>query len=561
MALSWYYNGFLMVRQLLKNGSVVFWKKQTSVMAAAALIMASYGVSMLLGVVRNRLLVTYFYECCSGKLDVYYAAFRWPDMVFQLVVIGALSAAFIPVISGLLDKEPKEAMETASTIGNLMTVVFLVLGGLVFVLARPLSVLITGSFSPAQISLMVQLTRLMLVAQFFFLLSNLATGLIQSYERFLVPALAPLVYNLGIITGILLLSSRLGIYAPAIGVVIGALGHFVIQVPLLWRLGFRYLPVVKLGSRRVREIIRLMIPRTVSLGVSQIEVTAAVWFATSLSAGSLTIFTLASQIMQLPVRLVGTPVGQASLPSLSKQEGKERQEFRKGISRSVRQILYLVLPATAVILVLRVPIVRIAYGARSFPWQATLLTSRTLAIFCLAVPAQAVVQMLVRGFWARKDTRTPLWVGLVSVVIYLLVNWWVTLRMGWGVLGLATATVVSSSFQALALGWGLYREWPREELESLAGAFLRMLLATGVMGVCLWGPMRFLDQWVFDTTRVVPLVALTVTAGLAGLAVYVLLGWWLKLPEQRVVYKLVGKISQARKLLGEAEEVLEAPVE
>jgi putative peptidoglycan lipid II flippase len=549
------------VRQLLKNGSGVFSQKQTSVMAAAALIMTSYAMSMLLGVVRNRLLVTYFFDCCNWKLDAYYAAFRWPDLVFQLVVIGALSAAFIPVFSGLLDTKPKRALELASTVGNLMTVVFLVLGGGVFIFARPLSVLITGSFTAAQVDLMVSLTRLMLVAQFFFLLSSLATGVIQSHERFLVPALAPVVYNLGIILGIILLSGRWGIFAPAIGVVLGALGHFVIQVPLMVKLGFRYLPVIRWKSRQVKEVVRLMIPRTLSLAVSQVEVTAAVWFATSLSAGSLTIFTLASQIMQLPVRLVGTPVGQASLPSLSKRGEEVGGEFQRGVSRSVRQILYLVLPATAVILVLRVPVVRIAYGARSFPWQATLLTSRVLAVFCLAVPAQAVVQMLVRGFWARKDTKTPLWVGAVSVIIYLLVNWWLILGRGWGVLGLAMATVVSSSFQAGALGWWLYRGWPREEWGNLARAFFRIGLATGVMGVCLWVPMRLLDQWVFDTTRVVPLVALTVTAGVAGLGVYVLLGWWLKLPEQWVVYRLVGKISQARKLLGESEEILEAPVE
>lgn len=523
-----------------------FQKEQRTILSAAILIMVSYGLSMLLGVVRERLLVTYYFECCREELDVYYAAFRLPDTLFQLLVTGSLTAAFIPVFSRLLEKSKKDAFEASSVVLNGLIAGFLFLGIPIFIFAPQLSELITGSFSAEQVALMTQLTRWMLGAQFFFLFSSFMTGMIQSHHRFLLPALSPILYNLAIIGGIAWLWDDLGIYAPVVGVVIGSFLHAILQVPLVWKLGFRYRWSWNFRIGAVREIGKLIVPRTLSSGINQLEATAAVYLATSLTSGSLVIFSLAQMLMLLPIRLVGVPISQAAFPQLSKSAEKDEQGFVNLIADSFLQVLYFVFPITAILLILRIPIVRLAYGAAGFPWQATLLTGRTLALFVLAIPAQAVIQLLVRSFYARKDTRTPLFAGLIGLLLFLLLSVWFTFGLEWGVLGLAGATSLSSFLQLLLLLGMLNRE-VRVVTQSLVIPTIKLLFVTLLTATFLWVPMRLLDQLVFDTTRVLPLIGLTVTATAIGLVMYFLLCEWIGVREQRYVLELLQKLPAMRK--------------
>lgn len=545
-----------MIKNFLENGKVILFKRQTNILSAAFVIAVFYGASMLLGILRDRLLVSHFYSCCRSDLDVYWAAFRMPDALFQLLVIGALSAAFIPVFSEYLMRSKKEAFEIASSLINLLTLIFVVLASLVFIFARPLSEMITGNFSPSQIDTMTNLTRIMLLAQLFFLLSNFLTGIIQSHQRFLVPALSPLVYNLGIIAGIILLSPFLGIYGPTVGVVLGALFHLLIQLPLVLKLGGSYRFSLNFRHPGVREVGRLMLPRTLALAVSQIEATVALFLATSLTAGSLTIFYLATHLMQLPVRLVGIPVGQATLPVLSQKRSEDLEEFRKIVLSSFYQILYLVLPATAILLVLRVPVVRIAFGARGFPWSATLLTAQALAVFSLAIIAQALVQLLIRGFYALHDTKTPLFIGISSVLVNVFLSIWLTFNLGWGILGLATASSIAGFLQVVLLFLWLDKQVGFRK-KDLVLPFLKIGIATLMTAFFLWIPMRVLDQYILDTTKTVNLVILTFLATLVGLLVYVVFSWLLKIEELSIFLSLIKRVGQWRTVLQGTEEILE----
>src|SRR3989339_209809 len=266
-------------------------RKQNSVLSAAAILMTAVLVSRLLGLLRDRFLAAYFFDPASaGQLDVYFAAFRLPDMIFQLLVVGALSAAFIPVFSRYLVKDKKEAWHVASTVISFGLVGFMVLAGLLIIFAADLSRLIAPSFSAVELGLMVSLTRLLVLAQFSFLVSSFLTGMLQSHHHFIVPALSPIAYNLGIIFGILVLSPIFGIYGPAIGVVIGALLHLLVQLPLIKQIGFYYRPNFDYRHPAVKRIGRLMLPRTLALAITQIELTVAVFIATSLASGSLAIF-------------------------------------------------------------------------------------------------------------------------------------------------------------------------------------------------------------------------------------------------------------------------------
>ena len=548
-----------MVTNFLKNGRSIFLRKQTNILSAAAAITIFYGTSMVLGIVRDRLLISRFYACCREQLDVYWAAFRLPDTIFQLLVIGAFSAAFIPVFSEYLLKDKKTAYNIASSLINILVLIFLALSVFIFVFARPLSELITGAFSPQQINLMVTMTRIMIFAQIFFLLSNFLTGIIQSHQRFLVPALSPVLYNLGIIFGILALASPLGIYGPAIGVVVGAVLHFLVQLPLVFRLGVVYRFLFDFRHPGIKEMAKLMLPRTFSLAVAQIETTVALFLATSLTAGSLTIFYLAQHLMQLPVRLVGTPIGQAALPVLSQKRQIELAEFKRIFIASFWQIFYFVLPATAILLVLRIPIVRLAFGAKGFPWQATLVTGKAVAIFSLAIISQAVIQLLVRGFYALHDTKTPLFIGVLSVVVNITLSIFLVFWFQLGILGLAVAISVASFLQAILLFVFLDQQVGFEK-RAFFCPFLKMGTAAIITTAFLWIPMRLLDRFILDTTRTINLVILTVAATLVGLGVYFALSWVFKIEELKTVIRLIQRVGQWRQILKESEEILEPPI-
>ena len=464
------------------------------------------------------------------------------------------------IFSEYLEKNKNEAYQVASSIINIVLTFFILFGLLIFIFAPQLCRLIAPSFSPEKIALMSSLTRLMLFAQVFFCISNFLTGIIQSNQRFLVPALAPVAYNLGIIFGIIALTPTFGIYGPTLGVVIGALLHFLVQIPLALKLGFSYLPLSwEFSHPGVKEIVRLMLPRTLALAVSQIEATVPVFLASSLMAGSLTIFYFAQHLMNLPVGLFGATIGQAALPALSQNSAKKDwQEFKKTFLSSFFQILYLVLPASAILLILRIPTVRLVFGTKNFPWQATILTGKTLALFTIAIFSQSIIQVLVRGFYALRNTKTPLLIGAFGVAINVFLSVLLTLRLGFGVLGLAAATSIASFIHAVLLFVFLDRKVRGFERKSVFIPLFKMSLATLVTAVFLWIPMRVLDRYILDTTRTINLIILTILASSIGLGVYILCSLIFKIGELAVFVGLAKKIGQWRKILSESEEMIDS---
>jgi len=549
-----------MVKNILASGKAILWRRQTNILSAAFVIMITVFLSRFLGLVRDRLLAGSFFGGNEWQLDVYFAAFRLPDMVFQLLVTGAMSAAFIPVFSEYLQKDPREADKIASAVINLVLAFFLVLSLLVFIFALPMCHLLAPTFSSEKIILMSTLTRIMLLAQIFFCLSNFLTGIIQSHQRFLVPAAAPVIYNLGIIFGIIFLTPSLGIYGPTFGVVIGALLHLLIQLPLVFKLGFIFYPFLwDFSHPGVKEVIHLMLPRTLALAISQIEATVDVFLATSLSAGSLTIFYFAQHLMNLPVGLFGSTIGTAALPALAQNTArKETEEFKKTFLSSFFQIFYLTLPVCAVLLVLRIPVVRLAFGAKNFPWQATLLTGKTLAFFSVAILAQSLIQVLIRGFYALHNTRTPLLIGAFSVLANVLLSIYLTFGLGMGILGLALAISLTSFFQALFLFVFLDKAVSGFDKKSVFLPFLKMCLVAIATLVCLWVPMRFLDKYILDTTRTINLLILTVVVSFFGSVVYLIFSYLLKIEELQMLVSLWRRIGQWRKILSESEEMIDS---
>lgn len=539
------------MRDIFKNGTSLLFRKQNSILSAAFVIMATYAVSHLVGLVKSRLLISYFFGNAAGQLDVYYAALVIPDTIFQLLVIGALSAAFIPTFTRYLQSDESAAWKMAASTVNLILILFVFICVAVYLLSYPLSHIIAPGFSSSQTLLMSNLLRIMLGAQLFFSVSGFLTGIIQSHQRFLVPALAPVAYNLGIIGGILFLSPIWGIYGPAIGMVIGAALHMLVQLPLAFKLGFRFRPIFSLKLPGVKEVVKLMPPRALALGIDQIEQFVAVTLASLLTAGSLSLLNVSRLIYTIPTLLFGSTIGQAALPALSQISAKnELEKFRTTLSNSFHQVAFLALPASVLLIVLRIPIIRIAFGASTFPWPATLLAGKTLGVLAISASFYATMQLIIRGFYALHDTRTPLFVGLAAAILdatLSVVGVWV---FNLGIVGIALALTTTAILETAALSIILYnRISSRGYFREIFIPLSKMIAISFVTGVGLWLPMRLLDQFIFDTTRTLPLIALTLVTSTIGMGIYLGLSYLLKVEQLGAFVNLINRLKQWRQII------------
>lgn len=547
-----------MVKSLLTKSTNWLHKEHQSILSAAAIISASYTASALLGVVRNRLLAGRFFGTAAADLDVYFAAFVIPDTLFQLIIVGALSAAFVPVYQDYLQRSSEDANRMANAALTNFVFILLALNLGLVIFANPIANA-TTHFLPAQTEKMANLMRIMSLAQMFFAVSAFLTGVLQSQRRFLVPAVAPVFYNLGSILGIFFLSPYIGIYSAAVGIVIGAFLHLIIQLPLARTVGFVPHLVISPLHPGSTSILKLMPPRSAALGISQFERYIAVNLISPLIIGSLTIFSLARQLYLLPVSLFGVALGQASFPSLSEEASRDDLDrFRQTLSKSLLQVFFFSLPASVLLLVLRIPLVRIAFGADNFPWSATLLTGKALAVLAITIAPQAATHVLVRAFYAKKDTRTPLIVSSISILIFIGLGYLFTRVYPFGVLGISLALSVGNFIDFVLLYYLISRKAGRLYLTM---QFVKMVVASFFTALFLWGPMRLLDQFVFDTTHTLPLVALTVIVTLIGGLVYLSISAFLKVQEFYEMMGIIERQGNWRQILIRSDEVIESPSE
>ncbi len=535
----------------------IFTKKQHSIGSAAIVLVCMVFLSRVLGLVRDRLLSQYF---GPEELGVYFAAFRLPNALFELLVMGALTSAFIPVYSRYIAKnDTKNAQILSSSLINLSLVVFFFLAIPIFIGAEWVSRFMTPGFSPDQIRQMSAFTRFMILFQVGpLLIGNVFTGILQSHNLFLVPAAAPVLYNIGIIIGIVLFSHSYGLWGAIIGVGIGALFFALIQIPLLIKLGYRHNFSLNPKHSGVKEVGRLMGPRTFGLAISQIDTTIDLMMASLLGARMVTIFNFAQHLQQLPVGLFGTTIAQAALPSLSKISATEDHEsFINMIVNAIHQILFLVLPVSVLFIVLRIPVVRLVFGAAQFDWSATVATGMTLSAFSVSLFAQAIVQVLARAFYALYDSKTPVIIGIICVLINSFFSVLFVMYYKWPVWSLGVSASVSSITNAFLLLYYLNKRVKGILNHALLIPSLKMSLAALVTGVALYIPIKLLDQLVFDTTRTFGLLLLTGFTTLVGLVTYIFLSWVLGIEQVQSVMRFVKRVGSVRGIFLEpAQEVV-----
>lgn len=385
---------------------------------AAGVVFAAFVISNLTGLLRQILVARVFGT--STDIEAFNAANRVSETLFLLVAGGALSSAFIPTFTGLLAKNNRrEAWKLASSICNLVLIV-LVVASIVMAIFAPAIVryILAPGFAdfPEKEALTVQLLRLMLPAAAIFGLSGLVMGILNSHQVFLVPALAPSMYQVGMIIGVVFLAPRWGIYGLGYGVLIGASLHLLLQLPALVKLKGEYTPTLGLNIEPVREVGVLMAPRLLGVAVVQLNFWVNIRLASAMPEGSVTALVLGFALMLMPQAAIAQSIAVAAMPTFSKQYALGKiDELRSSLSTSLRGALILAIPATAGLVLLREPIIRLLYQRGEFNEYSTTLVSWALLWYATGLIGHCLVEILSRSFYAMHDTRTPVFVGVLAM--------------------------------------------------------------------------------------------------------------------------------------------------
>lgn len=458
------------------------------IVAAASLIVTIGAIaSRVLGWVRLAVIGAQF--GAGRELDAYFAAFRIPDAIFQLVVAGTLFTALLPVfVSYRARHDEVEAWKVASSVINLVLIALAALS-LVMAIFAPLFVpIVAPGFDAPTTELTVRMTRLMLLSPVFLGLGAVVSGILNGYDRFAVPSLAPLVYNLAIIAAAIFVAPILGVEALAVGVAVGALGHLLVQLPALMRVGSRYDLRIHLHHPGVRQVTRLMVPRAVGLAATQANFVVSTILASGLPGGSITAYNYGFQLSQVPVGIVGVSIAVALFPTLSRSAALGQvAEVRSQVANSLRVMFFLSAPITAIMVALREPVTAVFFQYGAFSSESTRETAGALLFFSLAIFAHNQVQVLARAFYALHDSRTPVIWAVVAVVVNLLVMAWLVGPMG--VDGLALAMSLSAVIEVIGLIWALQRRIDSIEgrsilrsagLSTVAGLMAGLLMLGGL---------------------------------------------------------------------------------
>jgi putative peptidoglycan lipid II flippase len=474
--------------------------RQRHIVRNTLLVMICFALAAAAGLARNIVIARQF--GIGADLDAYYAAFRLPDLLFTVVAGGALATAFIPVFADFLtDHDLTGAWRLAAAITNLVLLVTSALA-VVAAFAAPWLVrhVIAPGFGTAAQAETVQVMRLVLISVPIFGISAIQSSVLHGFKQFLLPALAPVVYPLGVILGALWLAPELGLRGLAIGAVLGSILHLAVKIPGLIHYGFRWSPVFDLNSRSVRRVLVLMVPRVLDLGVFHVTLVATTNLASRLDAGSVSALEWGWDAMQLPETIIGTAFGLVAFPTLTDLAARGNLAgLRRTFGETLRIILTLTVPATFGLILLGRPLLRLLYQRGAFDASATDAVYVALVFFALGLVGHSCLELTARAFFAQQDTVTPLLIATGSAVANIILAIVLMKPLGHGGLALANSLAVSAEVLVLLLilrvriggiqGWRTLRSLGKVLVASVAMgiAILGVLLATrGVGTSSLW---------------------------------------------------------------------------
>jgi len=415
----------------LKRGKLhrLFNFKTEKITTAAGILAISSILSGILGGIGDYLLAKRFE---TGLLDIYFSAFRIPDLVFNILIAGGIVVAFLPLFSEYFSENKEKAWQFASNCLNIFLLLLIVLAIILFIFTPILAKMIVPGFPEEKLKETVFLTRLLFLSQIFLGLSNIFSGILQYFNRFLIYGLCPIFYNLGIILGILVFSPYFGILGVVLGVILGAFLHFAIQIPSILSCGFQYQPLLKFKDPSIKKFFFLVLPRTFGLSIQQINLLIITAIASTLPLGAISIFTFANSFQNFIVGIIGTSFAIAAFPQFSraltefKKDSKSLGEFIKNFSTVFYQIIYLIVPLSILSFLFRNQIINLWLRHGQFSSESAQLTAASLALFSFALFASAVIPLIFRAFFAFQDTKTPTLIILVSIFLNIILSLFLT---------------------------------------------------------------------------------------------------------------------------------------
>jgi len=364
----------------------------------------------------------------------------------------------------------------------------------------------------------VKYSRVLMLTPIFFSCSYIIGGILNSYKRFLTYSLAPLFYNFSIIIGAYFFAPRYGLKAVVVAVVFGSFLHLMVQLPSAIRIGYRHSWVFEWGHKSIKRIVRLMVPRTIGMGTNQVMLLIFTAIASMLAAGSITSFELGNNIQTMPSVVFGTSFATAVFPTLTAKIAlDDNKGFAFYLNRAMRSIAFLLIPSTVIFILLRAQIIRLILGSGKFNWEDTRRTAMVLGFFSISLLAQGLIPLLARAFYALKNTKTPMYVAIISALVSVIFGY--PLARIYGVAGLAFAFSIGSFTNAIILYYYLNKRYSSILNKHLFKSLALITFISFVMGLAIWATMHISANFV-DMNRFFGVLTQTVISLLAGGIVY-----------------------------------------
>ena len=482
-------------------------------------------LSRLLGLFRDRLLTSNFE---TSILDAYFSAFRIPDFLYNILILGTLSSAFIPLFSKLIHRKDKQ-QEAQSLVDDVLLIVGVVMGviSIIMVISAPYLVkLVAISYEGQKLADAVTLTRIMAISPFIFSISSVLSSVLNAYKKFIIVALAPIVYNIGIIIGIIWLYPIWGVPGLGYGVVLGAILHLLIQIPSIIKLNISLKVDTKLYIKNLKRLWDLYWPRLLVIDTAMLSLFIGTIIA-STRPDAVTYFTLAFNLNALPLGVIAISFATAIFPYLTEAYAKEDEEsFRNYVIGGISKNLLLLIPIMMLMLNFRAQIVRIVYGGDGFTWEATETTFETFTILALSIPFQGLIPLFSRALFARHDTKTPMIVGIISMLINIILA--LVLSNYWGVLGVSAAFSITMAITCIIYGVIIFRAINHGSVKKTIMYGLQVSLwSLGMLGIA-YIFKQLIGSFV-GTNTLISLVIQVLGASIPALAIYILITWKLGL--------------------------------
>ena len=498
---------------------------KNNVKLAALIVMTGIFLSRILGYVRDMLIASTF--GMGMETDVFNAAFIIPDFMFQLLIGGTLSTAFIPVFTTYLVKgEEEEGWKLASNFINIIALLILVFTmlGIIFAPYIVPMVVDTNKFTDIKLLMTIKLTRIVFSTVAFTSLAGILIGIHNAYQSFVISAIGPIVYNVGVIITLLVLGNKYGIEGIAYGVIVSALCNFVILIIGLWKKLGLYRLILDPRQEGFHQIIKLAIPTIIGLSISYLNLPITLRVASSLGEGSITALKYANTVMWLPIGIFATGIATAIFPTLTRLATTGAfEDYKETFSLGIRTIMFISIPASIGLIVLREPIIRLLYLSGKFNVNAVQLTAFALLYYSIGIAFLSAIQLINRGFYSIKDTVTPVIVGFASILINVILNIifikFTTLEIG----GLALASSLSAIFNTLVLSV-LFQ---RKIRGIYAKRVIKSIFLTSVASVCMGFAIIISTQYIHFNAKIkigqVYEVAVLITIGIAVFSTLVLI--------------------------------------